>query len=48
LTPRFISGNCSGYRSVFSCQRATGPRPGPPDGGTLTGTISFAVSTWWR
>ncbi len=49
LTPRFFSGNCSGYRSVFNCQRATGPRPGPPvEEGMLVGAPRVTVPLWWR
>ncbi len=42
LTPRFFSGNCSGYRSVFNCQRATGQRPGSP----VRGRTPLGAEPW--
>jgi len=48
LTPRFFSGNCSGYRSVFSCQRAIGQRPGPLAGNHAHRRRAETIRPWWR
>ena len=45
LTPDFPSrsGNCSGYRSVFDCQRAPRKLPGPPHRGRHPGIPPFSI-----